>query len=280
MQVRTNKAAALTAGAMLAGSALLSVGFRAASNPAPTRVLVVNGDTVSANEGCIVTGQYPRGTMIVFRAEVRTEAGRLAPPADKVVVHLSNGKTLPMMDIPHPFPGKPMYWVATWVIPMNAKLGTLTYTITATNPKNGVQGVFHPFPTPNSLPTVVPFTYTPEVSATVGGKAAGSVQAGTTVNVSAAVDLTVPKGKKTLEIPLTHGVVQAKLGIAGATNSKGALEAMALVDLHFDGATKSWVGALRVPPKTAAGAYEIEVTGHDPYGNGIASTPVYLAVQG
>jgi hypothetical protein len=173
-----------------------------------------------------------------------------------------------------------MYWVAAWTIPMNAKLGTITYTITATNPKNGVHGTFIPFPTPNSLPTIVPFTYTPKVMVMVAGRMVSTVQAGTTVDVSAAVDLTVPKGKTTEEIPLTHGVVQAEIGLAGATNSQGALEAKAVGSLRFDPTSKTWVGTLTVPKNVPAGAYEIEVTGHDAYGNGIASSPVYLAVQG
>jgi hypothetical protein len=184
------------------------------------------------------------------------------------------------MDIHHPLPGKPMYWVATWVIPMNAKLGMVNYTITATNPKNGVHGVFHPFPTPTTLPTVVPYTYTPKVMVMVNDKMVTTVQPGSVLSISAAVDRTVVEGTKSRQIPLTHGSVMAEVGLAGATNSKGALQATAMAALHYNATTKTWVGTLRVPPKTSAGAYAVEVTGHDPNGNPIASSPVYLAVEG
>lgn len=244
-----------------------------------TSVLLVNGDTVSANEGCIVMGQYPRGTLLVFRAEVRTTSGQLAPPTDLVEVHLSTGKTLRMMDIPHPFPGKPMYWVATYAIPINAKLGTLTYTITATDPKTGAHGVFYPFPTPNSLPTMVPYTYTPTVAVSVAGRPVAAVAPGTRLAIQAPVDWTVPAGKKMIEVPVVRGHVVVELGVAGATTSRGAFKADVTVPLHFDGRTKSWVGTLRVSPHAAAAAYEIEVTGRDAYGNDIAATPVYFAVQ-
>ncbi|PSR23914.1 MAG: hypothetical protein C7B45_01110 [Sulfobacillus acidophilus] len=270
---------AWTAGLVLISGLWLTAAARVPLNATSPSVLLVNGDTVSANEGCIVTGQYPRGTMIVFRAEVRTENGTLAPPTDKVSVHLSDGKTLPMIDIPHPFPGKPMYWVATWVIPMNAKLGTMTYTITATDSTNGEHGIFYPFPTPNSLPTIVPYTYTPTVSVTAAGKSTPFVKTDTWLTINAPIDLSVPEGKKTVEVPLTQGQVSAELGSAGVTTSSGTPKAITTVALHFDRVTKSWDGNLQVPSKTPPGAYEIEVTGHDAYGNVVDSTPVYLAVD-
>ncbi len=278
----TVKPAALVAAtAMMVSAAALGSGFREA--PAVTAkpaILVVSGDSVSATEGCVATSDYTRGSMIVFRAQVHTMAGNLAPATDKVVVHLSNGMNLPMMDIHHPLPGKPMYWVATWAIPMNAKLGTLSYTITATNPKNGVHGTYSPFPSPTSLPTIVPFTYSTKVVTTVDGSAATMVKAGATVDLSAAIDQTVAVGTKVKELPLTQGTVQAELGIAGDTTTTGALKASISVDLTYDATTETWDASLPLPSIIPTGLYEVEVVGHDANGNLVASAPTYVGVEG
>jgi hypothetical protein len=273
----------ISAGSMLMATLALGTGFRAAPNvgaSANSRILVVSGDSVSATEGCVATSDYPRGSMIVFRAQVHTMAGHLAAPTDKVVVHLSNGMNLPMMDIHHPLPGKPMYWVATWAIPMNAKLGTLSYTITATNPKNGVHGSYAPFPAPTSLPTIVPYTYNTKVTTSVNGTAANMVKVGSTVDLAASVDQTVEVGTKLKAIPMTKGTVLAELGMAGDTTSTGALKASVSVNLEYDATTKTWDAALPLPTILPTGLYEIEVVGHDTNGNVVQSAPSYVGVEG
>ncbi len=273
----------ISAGSMLMATLALGTGFRAAPNvgaSANSRILVVSGDSVSATEGCVATSDYQRGSMIVFRAQVHTMAGHLAAPTDKVVVHLSNGMNLPMMDIHHPLPGKPMYWVATWVIPMNAKLGTLSYTITATNPKNGVHGSYAPFPAPTALPTIVPYTYSTKVVTSVNGSAANMVKVGSTVDLAASIDQTVEVGTKLKAIPMTKGTVQAELGVAGDTTSTGALKASVSVNLEYDATTKTWDAVLPLPTILPTGLYEIEVVGHDTNGNVVQSAPSYVGVEG
>ncbi len=259
----------------------LSAGWHSAANTTvKSETLIVSGDSVSATQGCILTGQYPRGSLIVFRAQVRTPAGKPAAPSDKVVVHLSNGMQLRMMDIHHPLPGKPMYWVATWLVPMNAKLGTLSYTITALNPHNGVHGTFYPFPTPTTLPTIVPFTYNAKVTATAGGKVASLITVGSTLKLVAAIDQDVPAGKSFKAIPLTHGVVKAQLGLAGATTPGGGLKAALSINLRYDATTKTWVGTTLLASGLPQGLYEIEVKGHDSLGNLVSSTPIWLGLEG
>ena len=282
--MRKSKAVTLiAAGAMLGMTVALDTGFRATPNldaSANSRLLLVSGDSVSATEGCVATSDYQRGSMIVFRAQVHTIANHLAQPTDKVVVHLSNGMNLPMEDIQHPLPGKPMYWVATWVIPMNAKLGTLSYTITATNPKNGVHGSYAPFPTPTSLPTIVPYTYSTKVVTSVNGSAADMMKVGATVNLAASIDQTVAMGSKITVIPMTKGTVQAEFGVAGDTTSTGALKARVSVNLAYDATTKTWEAALPLPTILPNGLYEVDVVGHDTNGNVVQSAPSYVGVEG
>jgi hypothetical protein len=278
--IKSKSAAILAAAGML--TTVFAAGFREApaTASASSRILVVSADTVSATEGCISTSEYPRGTMIVFRAQVHTQSGALAAPTDKVVAHLSNGVTIPMMDIHHPLPGKPMYWVGTWVVPMNEKLGVISYTVTAVNPKTGVHGTYHPFPAPTSLPTIVPFTYSTTVSATVSGSPAELVKAGDTVAISAAVDQPAEvKGKIVME-PLTKGTIMAEFGVSGDVTKTGALKASISVPMTYQASSKTWVTSVPVPAVVPAGMYEIEVLGHDANGNVVQSSPVYIGVEG
>ncbi len=278
--VKFKSTAVVTALGVIAG--LSGVGF-APAQPAvtkpPPRILSVSGDVVSANEGCILTSQFERGSLVVFRAQVHTQAGKPAAGTDKVMVRLSNGISIPMEYIQHPLPGKPKYWVGVWLVPMNEKLGAISYTIVATNPKTGVAGSFAPIPDPGTFPTVVPFSYTTTLKAMVHGRAAELVRAGNVVNLAAAVEQPVEvKGKVEMK-PLTQGTVFAKFGMAGDVTATGTLKPSLSVNLKYQASTKTWRASLPIPA-VLPGMYEIQISGHDAFGNLVSAGPIYVGVEG
>ena len=123
--------------------------------------LFVYGDTVNGNEGrlnCVLQSRFAPGDRLVFRAKVvDAQSGQLVPTAT-ATIRFADGATLPMRYAPHPppyiGPATDEYWTAVWVVPADAPLGIIRYTIEATDGTRS--GNFEPFNLEFSLLTIVP----------------------------------------------------------------------------------------------------------------------------
>ena len=114
--------------------------------------LIVYGDMAmftppGTPENCILRSRFKRGDPVGFRmfvADPQTSAIELSA---QLVVHLNYaGKTL---DIPMRYRAtekqpERQFWVAKWVVPQDAPIGIVRYTVTATD-KFGRTGEFKPF---------------------------------------------------------------------------------------------------------------------------------------
>lgn len=124
--------------------------------------LVVYGDmTLFAGLGkpdnCILKSRYRRGEPVGFRmTAIDPVSGKYEPTAE-IVVHLDYaGKKV---DVPMRYRGTVKqpeleFWVAKWVVPMDAPTGIVRYSVTARD-KKGRTGEFKPFRQDLSELTVV-----------------------------------------------------------------------------------------------------------------------------
>ena len=125
------------------------------SQPAPSgpaNKLIVYGDTAmftppGTPENCILRRRFKRGDPVGWRMFVADpQTGNLEASA-QLVVHISfAGRT---QDIPMRYRAtaaqpERQFWVAKWVVPTDAPIGIVRYTVTATD-KYGRTGEFKPF---------------------------------------------------------------------------------------------------------------------------------------
>ena len=118
----------------------------------PVRALAVDATTVYAGGIFTEVGQAPRGNV----AALDPKTG-MRDRNTKLVVHLSYaGKTidLPMRDRQTAQQPEREFWVAKWIVPDDAPLGIVRYTITAKDP-HGRTGEFKPFDVVASQITIV-----------------------------------------------------------------------------------------------------------------------------
>jgi hypothetical protein len=105
-------------------------------------------------ESCILKSRYRRGEPVGFRmTAIYPLSGEFAETAE-LTVKLANGEAVPMRwrgtgDSPRKW-----LWTAKWVVPANAPLGVIRYTVDAKD-KDGRTGTFAPFDIEASLLTVV-----------------------------------------------------------------------------------------------------------------------------
>lgn len=117
--------------------------------------LVVYGDTVSQQAGCMIQNRFTVGDSIVFRmTAINPLTGQLDESA-KLQVHLSTGEVLDMHLGEHPpgVPGAEKFWTAKYAVTDETPKGTLNYYVTAETAT--AKGEYKPFNVMPSLLTIV-----------------------------------------------------------------------------------------------------------------------------
>jgi hypothetical protein len=125
--------------------------------------LVVYGDVVyfyppGNARNCILNSQFKRGEPVGFRMTAIDPTTGKRDRAAQLVVHLSYaGKSVdvPMRDRQTATQPEREFWVAKWVVPDDAPMGIVRFTVTARNPQ-GQTGEFKPFEVQASQITIVP----------------------------------------------------------------------------------------------------------------------------
>ncbi|WP_102348603.1 stalk domain-containing protein [Bacillus sp. Marseille-P3661] len=117
--------------------------------------LVVYGDVVSRNAGCVLQSRFTVGDAVIFRMKATNPiTGELARNA-KVQVHLSTGEVLDMHLGAHPpdMPGAEEFWTVAYEVTEDTPKGTLGYFVTAETESS--KGQYTPFNVMPSLITIV-----------------------------------------------------------------------------------------------------------------------------
>ena len=142
--------------------ALLTVSPTAGQAPAGGQGLVLSGDLVyffgqGKPNNCFMSNRYKRGEPVGFRMTAINPATGKRDRATKLVVHLTySGKTVdvPMRDRQTEQQPEREFFVAKWIVPDDAPLGAVRYTVTATDPQ-GRTGEWKPFDVAASQLTIV-----------------------------------------------------------------------------------------------------------------------------
>ena len=130
--------------------------------PAAGQQLILSGDLVyffgqGQPNNCFMSNRYKRGEPVGFRMTAINPATGKRDRATKVVVHLTyGGKTVdvPMRDRQTDQQPEREFFVAKWVVPDDAPVGVVRYTVTATDPQ-GRTGEWKPFDVPASQLTII-----------------------------------------------------------------------------------------------------------------------------
>lgn len=133
------------------------------SGQVPTGGLVLLGDIVyfyppGTPKNCLLNNQFKRGEPVGFRMNAVNAATGKRDRATELVVHLTfAGKTLdiPMRDRQNERQPEREFWVAKWMVPDDAPMGVVRYTVTAKDPQ-GRTAEFKPFEVLASQLTIVP----------------------------------------------------------------------------------------------------------------------------
>lgn len=142
--------------------AILTASPSGGQTPAGGGRLILSGDLawfmgMGKPLNCVLNSRFKRGDPVGFRmTAINPDTGK-RDRQTQLVVHLSyGGKTidLPMGD--HQSDRTPLteFWVAKWIVPADAPLGTVRYTVTAKDPQ-GRTGEWKPFENVLSLLTIV-----------------------------------------------------------------------------------------------------------------------------
>jgi hypothetical protein len=143
--------------------ALLTVSPTAGQQaPAGGQQLILSGDLVyffgqGRPNNCFMSNRYKRGEPVGFRMTAINPATGKRDRATKLVVHLTyGGKTVdvPMRDRQTDQQPEREFFVAKWVVPDDAPLGAVRYTVTATDPQ-GRTGEWKPFEVAASQLTII-----------------------------------------------------------------------------------------------------------------------------
>ena len=128
----------------------------------PANKLIVYGDTAmfvppGNPENCILRSRFHRGDPVGWRMFVADPQTGNREESAQLVVHVNYaGKTV---DIPMRYRAtaqqpERQFWVAKWIVPADASVGIVRYTVTATD-KYGPTGEFKPFEVQASQLTIV-----------------------------------------------------------------------------------------------------------------------------
>ena len=140
----------------------------AAVLPSPSRAqrdgerLILSGDLAlfyppGHPRNCILNNRFKRGEPVGFRMTAINSATGKRDRATQLVVHLTYaGKTLdlPMRDRETAQQPERDFWVLKWVVPEDAPLGIVRYSVTAKDPQ-GRTGEWKPFEVAASQITIV-----------------------------------------------------------------------------------------------------------------------------
>ena len=149
---------------------ILLVSFLVIQSPAPlagqtagggNRLLVYGDVTYFFGAGnvrnCALNSRFKRGEPVGFRITALDPATGARDRAATLVVHLTYaGKTidLPMRDRQNEKQPERAFWVLKWVVPDDAPLGVVRYTVSAKD-SQGRTGEFRPFDVETSQITIV-----------------------------------------------------------------------------------------------------------------------------
>jgi hypothetical protein len=124
--------------------------------------LIVYGDLVyffgpGKPRNCTLTNQYKHGEPVGFRMTAINPVTGKRDRATELVVHLAyGGRTvdIPMRDRQNEQQPEREFWVAKWIVPDDAPIGVVRYSVTAKDPQ-GRTGEFKPFEVQASQITIV-----------------------------------------------------------------------------------------------------------------------------
>ena len=130
--------------------------------PAAGNQLMLSGDLLyffgqGRPNNCFMSNRYKRGEPVGFRMTAINPATGKRDRATKMVVHLTyGGKTIdvPMRDRQTDQQPEREFFVAKWIVPDDAPLGAVRYTVTATDPQ-GRTGEWKPFEVAASQLTII-----------------------------------------------------------------------------------------------------------------------------
>jgi hypothetical protein len=160
---RTTTLALLAASATMAlGTGTAAVQTQSAPAAQPGSKLIVYGDMAMFQppghpENCLLRNRFKRGEPVGFRMFVADPQTGNREESAQLIVHVNfAGKT---QDIPMRYRAtaaqpERQFWVAKWVVPQDAPIGIVRYTVTATD-KYGRTGEFKPFEVQASQLTIV-----------------------------------------------------------------------------------------------------------------------------
>jgi hypothetical protein len=141
-----------------------AVGATTQPTPAaqPAGKLIVYGDLAmflppGNPDNCVLRNRFKRGDPVGFRMFVADpQTGNRDESADLVVHVTFSGKTkdIPMRYRATAAQPERQFWVAKWVVPADAPIGIVRFTVTATD-KYGRTGEFKPFEVQASQLTIV-----------------------------------------------------------------------------------------------------------------------------
>ena len=125
--------------------------------------LIVFGDIASFYppghpRNCLLNNQFKRGEPVGFRMNALNPATGKRDRATELVVHLTYaGRTIdvPMRDRQTDRQPEREFWVAKWMVPDDAPMGIVRFTVTAKDPQ-GRTGEFKPFEVQASQLTIIP----------------------------------------------------------------------------------------------------------------------------
>jgi len=151
----------------LSGAALI-IAILAAASPIPGLAqrgeerLILSGDLAyffgpGKPLNCTLNNRYKRGDPVGFRMTAINPATGKRDRATQLVVHLNYaGKTLdlPMRDRQTEQQPERDFWVLKWIVPNDAPIGIVRYTVTAKDPQ-GRTGEWKPFEVETSQLTIV-----------------------------------------------------------------------------------------------------------------------------
>ena len=153
---------------LLISAAVVIVTILAAALPIPGMAqregerLILSGDMAyffgpGKPLNCTLNNRYKRGDPAGFRMTAINSATGKRDRATQLVVHLTyGGKTLdlPMRDRQTAQQPEREFWVLKWMVPADAPLGIVRYSVTAKDPQ-GRTGEWKPFEVESSQLTIV-----------------------------------------------------------------------------------------------------------------------------
>jgi hypothetical protein len=130
--------------------------------PASTEKLILSGDLVyflgqGRPMNCFMSNRYKRGEPVGFRMTAIVPSTGARNRAAQLVVHITyGGKTIdvPMRDRQTEQQPERDFFVAKWVVPDDAPIGAVRYTVTAKDAQ-GRTGEWKPFEHPASQLTII-----------------------------------------------------------------------------------------------------------------------------